>query len=52
MSGWTEYMCTYCGAKRKLSNGSGRPMPGDCPRRRNTANGKTFPHRWIINRKG
>ena len=40
-----EYMCTWCGKKTTKAIISGRPLPGNCPRR----NG--MPHRWVINRK-
>lgn len=42
----TEFMCTYCGRKERRTVNEGRPMPGNCPRRRNS-----MPHRWVINRK-
>lgn len=51
MKGQTEYMCTHCGAKMRLSNTAGRPLPGVCPRRPRYSNGMPKPHRWVINRK-
>lgn len=52
MIGQTEYMCIYCGERRRLSNTAGRPSPGFCPRRRKAADGRPQPHRWVINKKG
>lgn len=51
MTGQTEYMCTYCGAKIWRSKNLGRPSPGSCPRRPKDSNGILKPHRWVINRK-
>lgn len=41
-----EYMCSYCGNKCVRMVNTGKPLPGNCPRR----SGKQ-PHRWTINRK-
>lgn len=46
-----EYMCTWCGHKVIRSTISGRPMPGNCPRKPKDSNGKMRPHTWRINRK-
>lgn len=46
-----EYMCTYCGTKSVRFIEHGRPFPGVCARRGKTKAGKTFPHRWVVNRK-
>lgn len=50
-SGYTEYICIFCGKKVKHSNAAGRPMPGNCPRKPKYAGGKLRPHTWRVNRK-
>lgn len=46
-----QYMCRYCGRKETLNVKSGRPMPGVCPRKGKTRDGRTQPHTWVINRR-
>ena len=46
-----EYMCTYCGARTVRVAWTGRPSPGYCSARSNAANGKKWPHRWVVNRR-
>ena len=46
-----QYICTYCGKLENRSVYSGRPMPGNCPRKERTSDGKMRPHTWRINRK-
>ena len=46
---WVEYMCSYCGAKSSRHEGTGKPFPGNCPKR--SSNGKKYPHVWVVNRK-
>mgnify|MGYP000143771160 CR=1 FL=1 len=43
---WTEYICTWCGAKIKSC---GRPAPGNCPRKGKDSNGRPKPHTWVKN---
>ena len=45
-----EYICTYCGAKRIISENLGRPDPGTCLRKGKGADGKGKPHSWRRNR--
>ena len=46
-----EYICTYCGQKQMRGATSGRPMPGNCPRKERMSDGKMRPHTGRINRK-
>ena len=46
-----EYICTWCGAKIIRGATSGRPSPGNCPRKPKDRDGKMKPHTWRINRK-
>ena len=41
-----EYQCTWCGKRVIKVDGTGRPLPGKCPRK-----GGDKPHTWVINRK-
>ena len=45
-----EYICTYCGAKKIISENLGRPAPGTCLRKGKTPDGRTRPHTWRRNR--
>lgn len=42
----TEWICTTCGRRYRLSKKMGRPQPGVCPRALFTGR----PHRWVKNR--
>jgi len=46
-----EYMCSWCGTKTTRSSTMGRPLPGTCPRKGKTRDGKAKPHTWVVNRK-
>ena len=46
----TEYMCSWCGERIIRFSSVGKPLPGDCPRRK-MANGTYKPHVWVVNRK-
>ena len=46
----TEYMCSWCGERITRSSSGGKPLPGNCPRRK-YANGTMKPHVWVVNRK-
>lgn len=46
-----EYICTWCGRKEIRAATGGRPLPGACPRKGKTAEGKPKPHTWAVNRK-
>lgn len=46
-----EYMCSWCGTKTTRSTVMGRPLPGTCPRKAKTRDGKMKPHTWVVNRK-
>lgn len=46
-----EYMCSWCGKKTTRPAQLGRPEPGQCPRKGKTADGRSKPHTWVINRK-
>ena len=50
-AGKIEYMCRYCGLKTTRGVVMGRPMPGNCPKKGKTRDGKTKPHSWVINRR-
>lgn len=41
-----EYMCRYCGLKKRMAEDRGKPDPGRCPRKTGDR-----PHTWIKNRK-
>lgn len=41
-----EYMCSQCGNKQVRRIGTGKPLPGTCPKK----TGKK-PHSWVVNRK-
>ena len=45
---WT---CTYCGKRVVNSRLSGRPVPGQCPRKSKDASGKYRPHSWTVEKK-
>ena len=45
-----EYMCSFCGQKVSRLFESGRPEPGNCPRKKKK-DGTMGPHSWKINRK-
>ena len=45
-----EYICTYCGAKKVITENLGRPDPGTCLRKGKGVNGKGKPHSWVRNR--
>lgn len=49
--GHIEYMCTWCGKREMRSVVSGRPFPGNCPRKPKDANGKMKPHTWRVNKR-
>ena len=40
-AGKIEYMCRYCGLKTTRGVVMGRPMPGNCPKKGKTRDGKT-----------
>ena len=40
-----KYMCSWCG--QKVLSSTGRPMPGTCPRKKKTRDGKMKPHTWV-----
>ena len=46
-----EYMCRWCGRKEVRPENMGKPMPGTCPKRAKTRDGKSMPHSWTVNRK-
>lgn len=46
-----EYICTWCGKRITKRATSGRPEPGQCPRKPKTKDGMGKPHTWRINRK-
>ena len=46
-----DYMCSWCGKHCMRRANSGRPMPGDCPRKPHGCNGQSRPHTWVVNRK-
>lgn len=46
-----EYMCSWCGTKISRKITMGKPVPGNCPRKPKTRDGKPKPHTWVINRK-
>ena len=46
-----EYMCSWCGTRTWRTISSGRPVPGNCPRRPKGRDGKAKPHSWVVNRK-
>ena len=50
MSKHIEYICSYCGTKTIRSETTGRPSPGNCPRKPRGSDGKMKPHSWRINR--
>ena len=41
-----EYMCSHCGKKEVKQVGTGKPLPGRCPRKEGDK-----PHTWTVNRK-
>ena len=47
----TEYICVYCGRRVLQGPMSGRPSPGNCPRKQKNSDGTMKPHTWRINRK-
>ena len=48
---WVEYRCSHCGALSRRHEGTGKPSPGNCPRRNKLSNGQARPHIWVVNRK-
>lgn len=44
MAGIQKWMCTYCGTRTSSSR---RPLPGNCPRKEKTKDGKMKPHSWV-----
>lgn len=48
---WVEYRCSHCGALAQRHEGTGKPAPGNCPRRNKMPNGQPRPHVWVVNRK-
>ena len=42
------WVCTWCGT-RAYTNGT-RPLPGNCPRKPKTKDGKYKPHTWVKNK--
>ena len=51
VSNLPEYRCSHCGAKSQRHEGTGKPAPGNCPRRNKMPNGQPRPHVWVVNRK-
>lgn len=45
-----EYICEYCGERVSKVAWSGQPNPGNCKRRKDAINGKSWPHKWVVNR--
>ena len=45
---FVEYKCSYCGATITRATNAGRPMPGVCPRKGKTRDGRTKPHTRVI----
>ena len=41
-----EYQCKFCGIKKTMGVGNGKPGPGRCQRRH-----AWRPHSWVVNRK-
>ena len=48
---WVDYKCSWCGMTQTKSVNSGRPAPGNCPRKPKFKDGKYKPHTWVINKK-
>ncbi len=48
---WVEYRCSHCGALSRRHEGTGKPSPGNCPRRNKLSSGQMRPHIWVVNRK-
>lgn len=48
---WVEYRCSHCGAKAQRHEGTGKPAPGNCPKRNKLSSGQPRPHIWVVNRK-
>lgn len=48
---WVEYRCSQCGAISRRHEGTGKPSPGNCPRKNPLRNGAPRPHTWVVNRK-
>lgn len=48
---FVEYICSYCGKRETRSAMSGRPWPGNCPRKPVGKDGSMKPHSWRISRK-
>lgn len=46
-----EYICSYCGMTKLIAENHGRPEPGACTRKGKTADGRTKPHSWRINKR-
>lgn len=40
-----RWMCTWCG--RTMTSVTGRPYPGECPRKGKTRDGRPKPHTWV-----
>lgn len=45
-----EYKCSWCGATETRTTTSGRPNPGNCPRKPKNKDGSCKPHTWVKNR--
>lgn len=48
---WVEYRCSWCGMTQTRSVNTGKPAPGNCPRRPKLKNGQSKPHVWTVNRR-
>ncbi len=48
---WVEYRCSWCGMTQTRSDNTGKPAPGNCPRRPKLKNGQSKPHVWTVNRR-
>jgi len=46
-SNTVHWQCTWCGAGVTRGKASGRPSPGNCPRKPKTKDGKYKPHTWV-----
>ena len=45
------YKCSECGKRVVKSITEGKPAPEICARRGKTKDGKTYPHKWIVDKK-
>lgn len=48
---YIQYMCSWCGKRVMRGATTGRPDPGQCPRKNKTKDGRSKPHTWVINKK-